>query len=174
MKLFKDYFRLIIFATGILIGVQVPNFIDQYTKRISAHFLEAKTNFSGYQKTADKHFGGSVEALLNHYASSDDSVFKDDARNVKYIYTRMKDLSVELKALDTPLFKRIFHVMFYSNNEVLKETFVEYSATVPLNHEAIICGLVLGLFLSLTFDFLLFLSVRIYHKIFGIRPLGVK
>jgi hypothetical protein len=171
MKLFKDYFRLIIFATGILIGVQVPNFIDQYTKRISAHYLEAKTNFSGYQQTADKHFGGSVEALLDHYTSSADNVFKDDAKNIKYIYFRLKDFSTELKALDTSLFKRIFHVIFYSNNEVLKETLIEYSSTVPLNHEAIICGLILGLSLSLIFEFLLFLLVKIYYKIFGI---GIK
>ena len=171
MQLFKDYFRLIVFATGILIGVQVPNFIDQYAKRISAHYLEAKTNFSGYQQTADKHFGGNVEALLDHYTSSADNVFKDDAKNVRYIYFRLKDFSSELKALDTAFFKQIFHVVFYSNNEVLKETFVNYTATVPLNHEAIICGLILGLSLSLAFELLLFLLIKIYHKMLGI---GIK
>ena len=161
MKLFKDYARLIIFAGGILIGVQVPNFIDQYAKRISAHYLEAKANFSGYQNTVHKHFGGSVDALLDHYESSNDTVFEEDAKNIKYIYHRIQGFSSELKALDQSLLKRIFHVAFHSDQEVLEKTYHEYSYTVPLNQEAIVCGLVLGLISSIVFEFLFFGIIKI-------------
>ena len=169
MKLIKDYLRLIIFSVGILIGVQVPNFIDQYAKRISAHYIEAKMNFSGYQQTADKHFGGNVEALLEHYISSPDTVFKDDAKNIKQIYKRQQGFFAELKALDASLFRKIFHVIFYADNEVLKETITEFSYTVPLNHEAIICGLLLGLTLSLIFDLAVFTIGKLYFAAFGSR-----
>ena len=167
MKLIKDYARLIIFSAGILIGVQVPNFVDQYTKRVSAHYLEAKMNFSGYQQTADKHFGGNIEALLNHYASSPDLVFKDDANNIKQIYNRQQGFLAELKALDASLFKKIFHVMVYADNAVLRETITEFSYTVPLNHEAIICGLLLGLTLSVIFELVVFALRKLYYAAFG-------
>ena len=161
MKFFKDYARLVVFAGGILIGVQVPNFIDQYAKRISAHYLEAKDNFSGYQDTADKHFAGSVGGRLNHYESSNDTVFEEDAKNIKYIYHRIQGFSSELKALDRSLLRRIFHVAFHSDQEVLEKTYHEYSYTVPLNQEAIVCGLVLGLLSSMVFEFLFFGIIKI-------------
>ena len=161
INFFKDYARLIIFAGGMLIGVQVPNFIDQYAKRISAHYLEAKENFSGYQNTADKHFGGSVDALLGHYESSNDTVFEDDSKNIKYIYHRIQSFSSELKALDKSFLKRIFHVAFHSDQQVLEETYHEYSYTVPLNEKAIVCGLLLGLISSLVFEFLFFGIIKI-------------
>jgi len=169
MKLFKDYVRLIIFSAGILIGVQVPNFIDQYAKRVSAHYIEAKMNFSGYQQTADKHFGGNIEALWDHYVSSPDTVFKDDAHNIKQIYKRQQGFFAELKALDTSLFRKIFHVIFYADNEVLKETLTEFSYTVPLNHEAIICGLLLGLTLSVVFELVGFMIGKLYVLSVGRR-----
>lgn len=161
MKFFKEYGKLIIFCAGILIGVQIPNFIDQYAKRISAHHLEAETNFSGYQFTADKHFEGRVQALIGHYESSQDKVFQDDAKNIKRIYYRIRNFEAELKALNTSLFKKLYHVVFHSNQNVLEETFSEYSSMVPLNQAAIICGLALGLAASLVFELILFGWVKL-------------
>ncbi len=170
MKLINDYLRLIIFAAGILVGVQVPNFIDQYAKRISAHYIEAKTNFSGYQQTADKHFNGDISALLNHYGSNPDAVFKDDAKNIQEIYKRRQAFETESKALEASLFKKIFHVVFRADAAVLKETIAEFSYTVPLNHEAILCGLLLGLVLAIIFEFIKFMIAKLFAAIFRIKP----
>lgn len=169
MKLMKDYLRLIIFSAGILIGVQIPNFVDQYAKRISAHYHEAKVNFSGYQQTADKHFGGNVEALLNHYGATPDAVFKDDAANIRKIYQRQQGFKSELRALNVSLFRRIFHMIFYADEEVLKETIREFSYTVPLNHEAILCGLLSGLSLSVFFELMGFIFGKLFVVLFGRR-----
>ena len=173
LRLFKDYARLIIFAAGLLIGVQVPNFMDQYAKRISAHYLEAKSNFSGYQNTADKHFGGSVDSLLDYYESSNDTVFQADAKNIRHIYSRIQKFAAELKALDASLLRKIFHVAFHSDKEVFEETYSEYSYTVPLNQEAIVCGLILGLTSSLAFEFLFFGIIKIIFTGLGKRSKAV-
>ncbi|MBN1932496.1 MAG: DUF2937 family protein [Desulfobacterales bacterium] len=165
MKFFRDYGKLIIFCSGILLGVQIPNFIDQYVKRISAHHIEAKTNFSGYQDTADKHFEGNVQMLITHYESSQDKVFQDDAKNIKRIYYRILDFEAELKALNASLLKKICHVVFHSNPDVLEETFSEYSSMVPLNQAAIICGLALALVASLAFELILFALAKIFSLI---------
>jgi DUF2937 family protein len=160
MSVFKDYARLVLFTAGILVGVQIPSFIDQYAKRISAHHLEAKANFQGYETTATKHFDGDVKSLLRHYGASSDPVFKDDAETIKRIYHRIQMFSNELRILDASLLKRIVHVAFDADKVVLEETFSEYSYTVPLTHEAILCGLGLGLAASLVFDLLLFGLIR--------------
>ena len=42
-----SYLRLVLFAAGLLIGVQVPGFINDYAKRVEAHLIEAQAGLSG-------------------------------------------------------------------------------------------------------------------------------
>ena len=37
-----SYLRLVLFAIGLLVGVQVPGFINDYAKRVEAHLIEAR------------------------------------------------------------------------------------------------------------------------------------
>jgi hypothetical protein len=145
----RAYLRLVLFALGLLAGVQVPGFVDQYAKRVSAHYLEATKGIAGFQRTADQYFGGSIDALIAHHEASSDSVFKDEARDVAAIYLRLKTLTIEFDAMNRPLLSRFMHVAFQPDKEILGETINAYSYTVPLNEEAIICGLVAGLLLAL-------------------------
>ena len=94
----RAYLRLVLFALGLLIGVQAPGFVDQYAKRVSAHYIEATKSFAGFQRTANEYFGGSIEALIAYHEASSDAVFKDEAKNVAAIYARLKELALELDA----------------------------------------------------------------------------
>jgi uncharacterized membrane-anchored protein YhcB (DUF1043 family) len=99
MKFIVDYSRLILFSVGLLIGVQLPAVVDQYTKRVDAHLSEARQNLAGFQHTADSYFSGSIEQLIAHYAKSDDKVFRNNISNIQFIYQRVKILSEELTLL---------------------------------------------------------------------------
>jgi len=145
----RGYLRLVVFALGLLAGVQVPGFVDQYAKRVDAHYLEASRNFVGFQHTADQYFGGSVEALIAHHLASSDAVFHDEAKSIRTLYARLQLLAAELKALSGGFLSRVVHVAFRANRELLDETFAAYSYTVPLNGTAIVCGVSAGLLLAL-------------------------
>ncbi len=147
-----NYVRLILFAVGLLVGVQVPGFVDQYAKRVSAHQIEATVNFRGFQETADKYFNGDVEALITHHAGSDDLAFKDEGRTIRTIYDRVKMLTAELAALRGPLIAQIFHVATGANRDILAETRTEYAYTVPLSPAAIASGVVIGTVLALSLE----------------------
>jgi len=149
------YLRLVIFAAGLLAGVQVPGFVDQYAKRVSAHQIEAARNFQGFQETADKYFNGDVDALIAHHEASDDRAFKDEGRTIRLIHDRLVMLTRELEALRGPLVGRIFHVAVSPNREILAEAEKEYSYTVPLSPAAILSGIVIGGLLALTIEGLL-------------------
>jgi hypothetical protein len=45
--------------------------------------------------------------------------------------------------------------VFYPDKEILHETIAAYSYTVPLNQEAILCGLLVALLLALLVEFVL-------------------
>ena len=149
------YLRLVIFAAGLLVGVQVPGFVDQYAKRVSAHEIEAARNFQGFQETADKYFNGNVDALISHHEASADAAFKDEGRTIRLIHDRLVMLNRELDALRAPLLGRIIHVAVRANHEILLETENEYAYTVPLSPATILSGIVIGGLLALTLEGLL-------------------
>jgi len=151
----RHYLRLVIFAIGLLVGVQVPGFIDQYDKRVSAHYIEAQRAFSGFQQTADRYFGGSIEQLIAHHSASSDRIFQEEAQTIARLYARMKSLAAELEALRGTLLQRIVHVALAPDQEILKETINAYSYTVPLNADAILCGVGAGFGLSFIIESLL-------------------
>jgi hypothetical protein len=144
----------VLFSFGLLIGVQAPGFVDQYAKRVSAHYIEATKDFAGFQRSADQNFGGSVDALIAHHQSSTDPVFQGEAHSIATIYTRLKGLALELEAMSRSLPSRIVHVVLYPDKEILHETIAAYSYTVPLNQEAILCGLLVALLLALLVEFI--------------------
>jgi hypothetical protein len=155
------YVRLIVFAIGLLVGVQVPSFVDQYAKRVSAHQIEVAGNFRGFQETADRNFGGSVGALISHHAASVDQVFQDEAKAIRDMYGRLLALSAELAALRGPLIAQVIHIILHPNREILDETLSAYTYTVPLSPSGIISGVTLGACLAILIESSLLGVVRL-------------
>ena len=161
--MFRDYVRLMIFAAGLLIGVQLPGFVDQYAKRVDAHYQEAKHNFSGFQQTADRHFGGDVEAMIQHHLNSGDVVFQEDGDSIRKIWLRVQLLGKELQAVQQPFLQRSFHVLFAANEELMAETRLNYTYVVPLNQEAVIAGVLLGFVIALLVELLIVGLARLFR-----------
>jgi hypothetical protein len=161
----RAYLRLALFAVGLLAGVQVPGFVDQYAKRVGAHYLEVAQNFTGFQNTADQYFGGSIDALLAHHEQSSDLVFKEEAKPIRALYARLQSLAVELAAMNRSIFSRITHVAFRPDKEIFNETLATYSYTVPLNQAAIVSGVGIGVLLALAVESVLMGALRLLRYI---------
>lgn len=151
----RGYLRLVVFTVGLLIGVQVPGFIDQYAKRVSAHYIEAEHNFAGFQQAANQYFNGDVEALVAHHLASPDAVFKGEAKTIGDLFARIRALAAELDALKGPSVSRLIHIVVNPNRDILQETVAAYSYTVPLSPDAILYGVSAGLVLSLGIELVL-------------------
>ena len=161
----KGYLRLVVFTVGLLIGVQVPGFVDQYAKRVSAHYIEAKQNFAGFQQAADQYFNGDIEALVAHHLASPDVVFKGEAKTIGDLFARIKALAAELDAMSGPAISRLAHIAVNPNRQILQETITAYSYTVPLSPDAIVYGVSAGLLLSLAIELILVgLVAVLWHR----------
>jgi hypothetical protein len=175
----RDYARLIVFSTGLLVGVQLPGFVDQYTKRVDAHYVEAQRAFGGFRATADRYYNGSIQALLNHHAKSGDGVFIDEAKTIESLQTRLDSLASEAAAMRAPLLRRIIHIAFDADREILNETAKVFSYTVPLSPAAIICGVSIGLLIALVIESALLgvvglIAAAIHRSRRRYRPVPVK
>jgi hypothetical protein len=164
--------RMVIFAAGILVGVQIPGFVEQYTQRVHAHLSEVRIIFAGYKKSADTFFGGSIDRLIHHYQTADDAVFNADARTIAYIRNRLRHLRSELNALERPLVFRIVHVLFRADKALLRESISQFTYTVPLQPRAILCGLISGVVACLTLDVLMLGLGFIINRRFRRQPIS--
>ena len=156
-----NYVRLIVFAYGLLIGVQVPAFVDQYAKRVSAHYIEVVANFEGFQEAANQYFGGDVKALISHHERSEDPAFRKEANTIRTIHDRLIALRAELDALHGSLVQQIVHVVFHPNRAILDETRDEYTYAVPLNQAAVVTGITIATGLALSVEIVLVAFVRL-------------
>jgi hypothetical protein len=159
----RGYLRLVVFAVGLLVGVQAPGFVDQYAKRVSAHYLEAQHNFAGFQQAANQYFNGDVNALVAHHLASSDVVFKGEAKTIGDLFARIRALRAELAALSGSSIARLTHILVNPDRDILQETVAAYSYTVPLSPEAIAYGVITGLIMALVVELILaglFLTMR--------------
>ena len=167
LSLFRTSTRLAVFATGLLLGIQVPAFVEQYALRVDAHYNEVTINISGFQRTADELFSGDLQALINYYRNSNDPVFERDAENIAAIAARYDRLGLEQAAMQGSMLAVVWHVVVAGDREILGETRSEYGYNVPLNSAAIMWGLALALLVMLSMDACVFCGkkcVSILHR----------
>lgn len=146
--MFRGYLRLLVFAFGLLVGVQVPGFVDDYAKRVSAHLAESEQSLKGFRETAARFFNGDLNALVAHYRASEDEVMRSDAESVSHLVMRSQLLESEWLAMQGPWYGQVLHLTTDADPQLLQETLDAYSYQVLLVPQAIAWALAVGLVLA--------------------------
>ncbi|MHA6493882.1 DUF2937 family protein [Pseudomonas borbori] len=146
--MFRSYLRLALFGLGLLVGVQVPGFIDDYSKRVEAHRIESEQGLKGFRDTARRFFKGDLDALVAHYQVSKDPVMRSDAHSVSVLVQRGQFLEMEAKAMQGPWYGQVWHLATAADPELIEETFAAYRYQVLLAPEAIAWGIACALLLA--------------------------
>lgn len=153
----RSYLRLVIFAFGLLVGVQVPGLINDYSQRVEAHLSEARQGLKGFNDTAARFFNGDLQALVAHYRASADPVFQSDSDSIASLLGRNRLLEAEWQALQGPWHARAWHVIAAADPQLRDETLKGYSYQILLAPEAIAWGLACALLLAWVVESLLLL-----------------
>lgn len=146
--MFRSYLRLALFALGLLVGVQVPGFLDDYSKRVEAHRIESEQGLKGFRETARRFFKGDLVALVGHYQASSDPVMRSDAQSLGTLVERSVFLERESKAMQGPWYGQVWHLATAADHELLEETFTAYRYQVLLAPEAIAWGIACAMLLA--------------------------
>ncbi|WP_339083220.1 DUF2937 family protein [Pseudomonas sp. TMP9] len=156
--MFRSYLRLALFALGLLIGVQVPGFIDDYSKRVEAHRIEAELGLKGFRDTAKRFFKGDLVALVGHYQASADPVMRSDAQSLGTLVERSAFLERESQAMQGPWYAQVWHLAIAADPALMDETFAAYRYQVLLAPQAIAWGIACALLLAWLLESLLILG----------------
>lgn len=144
----RSYLRLTLFALGLLVGIQVPGFIQAYGSHVEARRLEAQQGLQGFQETAGRFFEGNLNALVEHYRASDDPVIQSDARSVAALVGRARLLDREWRIMQGPWYARAWHVLIGADQDLRRQVWSSYRFQVLLVPEAIAWGLCCALLLA--------------------------
>ena len=151
----RSYLRLLLFAFGLLVGVQIPAFMDAYSQRLEAHRLESAHSLDGFRDTARRFFAGDLQALLRHYRASDDAVMRSDAGSIERLVDRAELLEREWQAMQGPWYARAWHLFSAADARLTRDALRGYQYQVPLDPAAIAWGLSCGLLLAALVESLL-------------------
>lgn len=155
MEILYRYLLIIIACSALLLGIQVPNLVDQYQKRVDAHLREVTINLKPFQEIADKYFGGSMEKLIELHRKSEVKAFQDEGSAIEKMIRRKQRFAADLAALQVSLPMQIVHIILDGDREMMDETLDQYTYAVPLDQDAIITGAAFAAAILLTLELLL-------------------
>lgn len=139
-----EYLRLTLFVGGVLIGIQLPSYVDQYGKRLDAHWQESEVSVKEFKNDADKYFAGDIQALIDHYQKNPDQVINNGGRNIAALQDRNQLLTDARQRFFASQFSPYIQTIIQPVPAVRQETWESYSFTIVLNLFAITCGLISG------------------------------
>ena len=162
-KLF-EYAKLVIFVGAILVGIQVPGFVDQYGKNLAARVSESHNSITAFQGDADKFFGGDLNRLIKHYEQQSDPIIIAGGESISTLMARNTFLTQALQAFNSSIHSPYTHVFFQPIEEVRSSVWQEYSYTVVLNGASILVGILVALLLLSLFEMSLFSCAVVCRK----------
>lgn len=164
LALIKRYSLQLVFTLSLLLGLQLPHFLNQYESRIQGHYQEAKHQLEQFQSLADIYFQGDLQALIDKHKQSAIPVFRDEAIIIEQSYLRVQYLQQKVDNMSQPLWQRLILLSTESQQPIFKETWHSYSANIVLNHHAIMVGIVVALVITLLLELLLFCCQRVFCR----------
>lgn len=129
-------------ALALLLGIQIPNFIDQYEKRLDAHLIEVQTNLRPFQEIANRFHDGSLDALIEHHERSPDPSFHAEGEAIRTLLSRYQRFTREQAQLQVNLPSQVVFIATRADRELIDETRRQYSFGLVLNRQAVVAGLV--------------------------------
>jgi hypothetical protein len=140
MNVLRRYLIVVVAGVSLLLGIQVPNFLDQYEKRVDAHLSEVTSNLHHYQAIADRYHEGSLYALIAFHKANPIKTFQEEGLVIANMHKRKAHFVTDLQALQGGGLWNVLHVVMAGDQELIKETAARYSYAIPLNQDAVIAG----------------------------------
>ncbi|NOU49718.1 DUF2937 family protein [Pseudoalteromonas sp. JBTF-M23] len=163
-----DYLKLTVFVCALLIGVQVPGFVEQYKQNLNARVSESSQSLSAFQNDADKYFAGDINKLIKHYQTNKDPIILSGGDNINKLVTRNQQLINAQAAFNQSILSPYIHVFINPITEIRADVWHNYSYVVVLNEAAIVAGVVCGIVLLALFE--LFIGTLVYMGSLFISP----
>jgi len=139
-----------LFTFSFIVGVQLPEFVQQYSQRLSGHLNEASHHLSQFQAIADSQYQGSLLTLISRYQANSDIAIVQTGDVIAELMTRIELFELQLSHLQQgDLYQRLYYFIIEMDIELARATAFQFQLAIPLETQALLLGACLALLILL-------------------------
>ena len=148
----KNLLDKLFFALGVIVFLQLPHFIDQYTQRMGGYEASQKQQINEYQAIADLHFAGDITAYAERLKQNDDPAIAASADMITENISKNQAINKDLQVFEQePLWYQLPYFLSHVRVDLARGTFNNFAPGVPINIWAWGYGIIGGVLFSLLF-----------------------
>ncbi|WP_281557291.1 DUF2937 family protein [Thalassomonas sp. RHCl1] len=155
-----------LFTVFFILGLQLPEFMQQYMQRLSGHLHEAHYQLDQFQAIADNQFQGNLLALIERYQSNSDDVFQQTGQMIENLMLRIEGFNQSLTNLQQgDYLNRLYYFITQIDPELATATLRQYQLAVPLDMHALATGATFAIVLLLLGNLLAIAVKRLIRRL---------
>ncbi|HEX4896337.1 MAG TPA: DUF2937 family protein [Solimonas sp.] len=155
MNLVLGLIDRLLFAAGLLLFLQLPQFIDQYTQRYAGYHQALADSFAEYQANADRHYGGDLGRLIADLRAAPGAGIREIGDKLERDHDTLRRMAAGLEILrHGTLWQKLRYLATDLDRPLAEGTWQDFEPGLPLSTDALLCGLLGALLASGLFNLL--------------------
>lgn len=129
------------FTATFILGVQLPEFMQQYQQRLAGHLAEAQSQLDQFNLIAQQHFDGSLSTMINHYKNNSEASIISTGELIESLSIRVDYLSSHLIQISrADYLDSIYQFIWHLDQQIATGTAEHFAMAIPLELNAIATG----------------------------------
>ena len=134
------------FTVTFIVGVQLPEFIQQYQQRLAGHLAEAQAQLAQFSLIAQQHFDGSLITMIKRYKGNSEASIISTGELIERLSVRVDYLSNHLEQITrSDYLNRVYQFILSLDKQIAGGTAEQFSMAIPLELNAIATGATLAI-----------------------------
>jgi hypothetical protein len=151
MGLIRGVLDRLVLVAAILAGGCVPSFMAQYRQRLGGRLDQVTRDLLPFEQIAQRDFGGSIDALIQHHRDSLDHAFQLEGAAIQQMLETAARLREAVAALDTNVYGQFAWLARHADPNLVHATWSAWRPSFDLSLDGLSFAFVAGLALWVLF-----------------------
>jgi hypothetical protein len=151
MGLIRGALDRLVLVAAILTGGCVPGFMGQYRQRVGGRLDQVMRDLIPFEQIAQRDFGGSLEALIQHHRDSVDQAFQQEAAAIQQMVDAAARLREAAAGLDTNVYGQFAWLVRHADPDIFHATWSAWRPSFDVSPDSLTFAVVAGLALWVLF-----------------------
>lgn len=166
MTFINGLLQRLLFTFGVMLFMQLPQFIDHYSQQFSGYYLAQQTQLQQFQLIADTNFNGQLATLIADFNASPAPAVQQVGKQVFSLQQSLPVLAADLAILtDGSYINKLRYFITRVDSQLAENTLSLFTPGIPLSQAALVTGLIGGVSLNLFWLFSLKLLALMFSRL---------
>jgi len=175
MTFINGLLQRLLFTIGVMLFMQLPQFIDHYSQQLSGYYLAQQNQLQQFQLIADSNFNGQLNKLIADFNASPAPAVQQVGKQVITLQQSLPVLASDLAILTEGHYaNKLSYFMTRIDSQLAENTLTHFTPGIPLSQTALLTGLIGGVSLNLLWLFIIKLPTLLWHRLFRRTRMATK